>query len=79
MISDDSRTPRNNPDSPLLSRPAAARYLGIAPETLANWASSGRYGLPYIRVGRRALYRRTDLDAFIARRRRVVGGAEPRS
>ncbi len=55
-------------DDPLLDRQEAARYLGIKPQTLAVWASSGRYSLPYVRVGRRALYRRSNLDDWLAAR-----------
>lgn len=56
----------------LLTRDQAAEYLGVAPQTLAIWAMTGRYSLPYIRVGRLAKYRRSDLDKFLTRR--TVGG-----
>lgn len=49
----------------LMSRKEAANYLGISPSTLANWASSKRFVLPYFRVGRAVRYRKTDLDKFI--------------
>ena len=52
--------------SPLLSRDEAAAYLNIAPKTLATWASVQRYYLPVTKIGTRAMYLRTDLDAFIA-------------
>ena len=58
----------------LLRRDQAAQYLGLAPQTLACWAMSGRYGLPYIKVGRLAKYRRRDLDKFL--QKRTVGAAE---
>jgi excisionase family DNA binding protein len=48
----------------LLTRKEAAKYLGVQPETLAVWAWSGRYKLPYIKVGR-VRYRKSDLDIFI--------------
>ena len=53
----------------LLTRVEAARYLGVKVQTLGLWASTGRYELPYVRIGRLAKYRRADLDAFIERRR----------
>ena len=56
----------------LLSRAEAAAYLGVKPQTLAVWASARRYGLPMVKVGRLAKYRRSDLDAFIALR--TIGG-----
>ena len=51
--------------SPLLNRREAAAYLGLQPQTLAAWASAGRYTLPFVRIGSRVMYRRTDLDNFI--------------
>ncbi len=56
-----------------MTRREAAEYLGLAPATLEVWASTGRYALPYVKIGRRAFYRRSDLNAFIERR--TVGGA----
>jgi len=50
----------------LVPRPQAARLLGVKAETLATWASTKRYDLPYIKVGRCVRYRVTDLQAFLA-------------
>jgi len=50
----------------LLTREQAAEYLNIRPQTLAVWASTGRYALPMVRVGRAVRYRRADLDLFIS-------------
>ncbi len=49
----------------LLNRREAAEFLGVLPETLAVWASTKRYDLPYVKVGGRVMYRPSDLDAFI--------------
>jgi hypothetical protein len=47
-----------------LSRPDAARFLGLSSFTLWNWAKAG-IGPPWQRAGRRlSLYRITDLEAF---------------
>lgn len=54
-----------NDDSPLLSRKAAARYLGVASQTLASWACTRKYNLPYVTIGRLAMYLKSDLDGFI--------------
>lgn len=51
-----------------LSRKEAAAYLGVSAITLEIWASTGRYDLPYVKVGRRVFYRRSALDAFIEQR-----------
>lgn len=54
-----------NLETTLLSRAAAATYLGLRPQTLAAWASTGRYDLPMVKIGRYAKYRKIDLDRFI--------------
>lgn len=52
----------------LLTRPEAAAYLGVSTYTLNEWASSGRYGLRFYRVGRKCMYRLIDLEAFLTAR-----------
>ena len=52
-------------ESDLRSAAYAANYLGVREQTLAAWRSSGRYGLPFIKVGRLVKYNQADLDAFI--------------
>ena len=54
-------------DDRLLTRKEAAEFLGLAPQTLAVWASTRRYDLPYIRVGRAVRYRFSALSAFLER------------
>lgn len=51
-----------------MTRREAAEYLGLSPTTLEVWASTGRYSLPFVKVGRRAFYRRSDLDKWIRSR-----------
>lgn len=58
--------------SELLNRDQAAAYLNVTPSTLAVWASTRRYNLPFVKMGRLVKYRKTDLDNFIACR--TVGG-----
>lgn len=49
-------------DAPqLLTREQAADYIGVKPQTLALWACTGRYELPFIKVGRSVRYKRVDL------------------
>jgi excisionase family DNA binding protein len=52
----------------LLTRTQAAKYLGVKVETLHNWACTGRYNLSFIKIGRLAKYRKSELDDFIDRR-----------
>ena len=54
----------------LLTASEAARFLGVASHTLAVWRSSKRYPLPYFHVGRCVRYRQSDLESFLAARRK---------
>lgn len=54
-----------NITSPMLNREDAAKYLGISSSTLANWACTRKFNIPYIRLGKAVRYRKSDLDAFI--------------
>jgi hypothetical protein len=55
------------PADPALDDKAAAAYLGVQPQTLAVWRCTGRYGLPFEKIGRCVRYRQSALDAFRAR------------
>ena len=57
----------------LLDDKAAAAYLSLSPGTLSVWRSTGRYNLPFLKVGRLVRYRRADLDAWLAARYRETG------
>jgi len=50
---------------PLLSTFDASEYLGVPRQTLANWRTREHTGPVYVRVGRRVMYRRVDVDAWI--------------
>jgi hypothetical protein len=64
-----------NPEVPPLfepgaySTPLAADYLGLSPATLETLRIRGG-GPPFSKLGRRVVYRREDLDAWLALRRR---------
>lgn len=49
----------------LLTRKQAAEFLGVKEHTLAVWACNQRYTLPYVKVGRLAKYRYSDLLEFV--------------
>lgn len=58
-----------NPD-PLLCEKEAAAYLGYAPKTLSGWRYKGG-GPAFVRVSASSVrYRVSDLEAWIAARRR---------
>jgi excisionase family DNA binding protein len=63
-------------DDPRLTRAEAASYLGLTKHTLEIWAVTGRYALPYVKIGNRTQYRKSDLDAFIERRTRRFDSGE---
>lgn len=58
----------NQPQSDLLDNGAAAAFLGVKPGTLDVWRSTGRYSIPFVKVGRLVRYKRADLQAFIENR-----------
>ena len=60
----------------LLDEKAAADFLQLAPGTLSVWRSTGRYCIPFVKVGRRVRYRRADLEAWLASRTRTNGATE---
>jgi helix-turn-helix protein len=71
------RSRRNNQEPPneagagkrMFIAQDAAMYLGLAPQTLAKLRWSGD-SPPYFKVGRRVLYDREELDAWLNERRR---------
>lgn len=49
-----------------LTRKEAAEYIGVSPQTLANWACSGRECIPFYKVGKKkVIYHKSDLDAYL--------------
>ncbi len=61
-------------NDPRFTPKEAAEYLDVGVDTLSVWRCTGRYGIPFIKVGRLVRYRKSDLDAFLTRRTR--GAAE---
>lgn len=57
----------------LVDEKEAARILDDSPGTLSVWRSTGRYNLPFIKIGRNVRYRRTDLLAWLDKRTRETG------
>ena len=52
----------------LLDDKAAAAMLDVSPGTLSVWRSTGRYALPFLKIGRKVRYRRADLLAWLEKR-----------
>lgn len=53
--------------SSLLSSDEAAAFLGIAPQTLAQWRCTHRQAIPYLKIGKLVKYKLADLQAFLER------------
>ena len=48
-----------------ISPKEAANLLGVTAGTLSVWRCTKRYSLPYVKIGRRVMYRLSDIEAFI--------------
>lgn len=55
-------------DSHLLTDEQAAAVLDTTSSTLSVWRCTGRYNLPFVKIGRKVRYRAGDLRAFLAKR-----------
>jgi excisionase family DNA binding protein len=60
--------PSNTVLNYLISPEETAEILGVKEGTLTVWRSTGRYRLPFVKVGRRVKYRQEDVLAFIEQR-----------
>ena len=57
----------------LLDDKAAAAVLDVTPGTLSVWRSTGRYSIPFIKVGRSVRYRVADLNTWLESRTQANG------
>lgn len=53
----------------LLNETAAAVVLQVERSTLQNWRCTGRYDLPFVKIGRLVRYRIVDLAEWIIKHR----------
>jgi hypothetical protein len=60
-------------DHDLVDEKQAAEIIDVAPGTLSVWRSTGRYGVPFIKVGRKVRYSRTALLSWLESRTRNTG------
>lgn len=68
-------TSQNVSGSPLLNVSEAARYLALSEATLNKWRVTGA-GPAHYKMSTRIGYRRDDLDAWLATRRRTSTSAD---
>jgi excisionase family DNA binding protein len=57
----------------LIDEQEAADFLKLSTGTLSVWRSTGRYAIPFIKVGRRVRYSRASLIAWLESRTRTNG------
>jgi excisionase family DNA binding protein len=57
-----------SPSDRLLTDDEAAKILGVTPGTLQVWRSTGRYQLPFVKVGRNVRYVKSNLFNWILER-----------
>ena len=51
----------------------AAEYIDVQPNTLNCWRNTGRYSLPFLKIGRNIRYRQSDLDLWLEARVQANG------
>lgn len=59
-------------EDPALDTRQAAAYLDVKPSTLEIWRSTGRYDLPFEKIGHCVRYRKSALDQWRAARTRTA-------
>lgn len=66
---------------PLLTTEQAAELLGLRPQTLRNWACTGRHEsyLKPRKIGFSIRYRRSDVEAFAAQTTREARASRQRA
>jgi hypothetical protein len=57
----------------LLDEKAAAEFLDLKPGTLSVWRSTGRYSIPFLKIGHLVRYRRSALETWLESRTRANG------
>lgn len=64
-------------NSELLSHAQAAAFLSISPSTLSIWRCTGRYAIPYLKIGRSIRYSKADLALWLEAQRRTSTDSLP--
>ena len=60
-------------ENELVNQQTAAAILQVSPGTLSVWRSSGRYSIPFIKIGANVRYKRSDLQAWLDSRYNATG------
>lgn len=65
-----------SPANDLMDEKEAAAFLNVSPGTLAVWRCTGRYQLPFLKIGRNVRYRQAALSAWLDSRTRENGATK---
>ncbi len=60
----------------LLTPDDAANLMQVSIGTLQVWRSTGRHGLPFVKVGSCVRYRRSDIETWLEQRTQSTGATE---
>jgi len=63
-----------NVSNKLILPSEASDLLGLSPGTLQVWRSTGRYNLPYVKVGKKVMYSMPAVLQFIENQTRTHTG-----
>jgi excisionase family DNA binding protein len=58
-----------DPDFDFLTLEEVAARIGVLPDTLNRWRCNGNYDLPFIKIGTLVKYRRSDVLAWLEKRK----------
>ncbi len=72
-MSDSPLTKIIHRNGDLLNEIEAAELLAVTPGTLSVWRSTGRYAVPFVKVGRAVRYSRKALESWLESRTRTTG------
>jgi excisionase family DNA binding protein len=72
-MSNDTASAGTHNTDPLFTPAETAEYVDATEGTLSVWRSTGRYNLPFVKIGSKVRYRQSDLDAWLKRRTRESG------
>jgi excisionase family DNA binding protein len=53
-----------------LDYPGAAAFIDVSVGTLQVWICTGRYAIPFYKVGRKVRFKKSELEAWLASRKR---------
>lgn len=65
-----------NKPGDLIAETQAAKILGVSPGTLSVWRSTGRYKIPFVKIGRLVRYQRETLQTWIQSRTQTRGSTD---